>query len=181
MAVMKHLYGHRLSRREALRAAGTGAVALAATGWSGLSGAQPSGRIDIHHHWHPQPISDAFGGVSIGASWPGGEWTVDRALELMDRFGIATGILSVRNPRTRVSPSLCREVNELAARLIADHPDRFGALAFLPQFDFERAVEEAVFALDVLELDGVLLNPSVDNVYLGVPQLDPPDVGAGRA
>ena len=162
-----------LSRREAIKAAGSGIAALSAAGWAGLGLAQPSGRIDIHHHWHPPPIRDAFGGVSIGASWPGGDWTVDRALDLMDRFGIETGILSVRNPRTRVSVSLCREVNELAARLIADHPSRFGALAYLPQFDSERAVDEAVYALDELELDGISLNPSVDNVYLGVPELDP--------
>jgi predicted TIM-barrel fold metal-dependent hydrolase len=164
---------HCLSRREALKAAGRGVTALAAAGWTALGRTQPSGRIDIHHHWHPPPIRDAFGGLSLGASWPGGDWTIERALDLMDRFGIATGILSVRNPRTRVSASLCREVNELAARLIVDHPDRFGALAFIPQFDFERAVNEAVFALDELELDGVLLHPSVDNVYLGVPEFDP--------
>ncbi len=171
--LMNHLCEHRLSRRGALKAAGSGMAALIAAGWAELGGTQPSGRVDIHHHWHPPPIRDAFGGASIGASWPGGEWTVDRALDLMDRFGIATGVLSVRNPRSRVSAALCREVNELAARLIADHPGRFGAFAFLPQFDFERAVDEAVFALDTLELDGVLLHPSVDNVYLGEPELDP--------
>ena len=164
---------HRLSRREAMKAVAGGAVAVAAAGWTGFGRAKPAGRIDIHHHWHPPPIRDAFGGLSLGASWPSEEWTVEGALDLMDRFGIATGVLSVRNPRTRVSASLCRQVNELAARLIADHPGRFGALAFIPQFDFERAVDETVFALDELELDGVLLHPSVDNVYLGVPELDP--------
>ena len=43
----------------------------------------------------------------------------------------------------------------------------------VPQFDFEGAPAEAVYALDTLRLDGVQLNPSADNVYLGAPELDP--------
>ena len=164
-----------VTRRDALRFAGAGMAALAIAGWWAGPGRaqQTTGRIDIHHHWHPPPIRDAFGGLSMGASWPEADWTVEGALSLMDRFGVQTGILSTRNPRSRVSPPLCRQVNELAARLIADHPDRFGAFAMLPQFDFDRAVDEAVYALDTLELDGVLLNASVDNVYLGAPEHEP--------
>lgn len=152
-----------------------GASGLASLGFGGCVGAgraQVSGRIDIHHHWHPPPIADSFGGLSIGASWPGGEWTVERALGLMDRFGIQTGILSVRNPRMRVSVPLCREVNELAARIVDDNPERFGAFAMVPQFDFDAAAQEAAYALDTLGLDGVALNASVDNVYLGARELE---------
>ena len=163
-----------VTRRDALRYAGAGMGALATAGWWAPPGrAQATGRIDIHHHWHPPPIRDAFGGLSMGASWPDVDWTVDGALSLMDRFGIHTGILSPRNPRSQVSAPLCRQVNELAARLVADYPDRFGAFTMLPQFDVNRAVDEAVYALDTLELDGVLLNASVDNVYLGAPELEP--------
>ena len=43
----------------------------------------------------------------------------------------------------------------------------------LPQFDFERVAQEAAYALDTLQLDGIALNPSVDNVYLGVAELEP--------
>ena len=161
-----------LTRREALRLAGTGMAGLALAGWANAGRAQVSGRIDIHHHWHPPPITDAFGGLSIGASWPGGGWTVERAVSLMDRFGIQTGILSVRNPRERISAPMCREVNELAARIVGDDPVRFGAFAMLPQFDPDRAAEEAAYALDSLGLDGVALNASMDNVYLGAPELE---------
>ena len=162
-----------LTRREALSLAGSGMTGLVFSGWAGLGRTQtPEERIDIHHHWHPPPIEDAFGGLSIGASWPGGGWTVDRALSLLDRFGIQTGMLSVRNPRERISVQLCREVNELAARLVGDYPDRFGAFAMLPQFEPNAVAEEAIYALDDLGLDGVALNGSVDNVYLGSPELD---------
>ena len=163
-----------VTRRAALKFAGAGMTALATAGWwTGPGRAQASGPIDIHHHWHPPPIRDAFGGVSLGASWPEGDWTVEGALGLMDRFGIQTALLSTRNPRSRVSAPLCRQVNELAARLTADYPDRFGAFAMLPQFDFDGAVDEAAYALDTLELDGVALNASADNVCLGAPEFEP--------
>jgi predicted TIM-barrel fold metal-dependent hydrolase len=155
------------TRREALKLGGAAVTTLAAGRFGGLALAQSPGRIDVHHHWHPPVIASAFEGVNIGASWPGGEWSVAGALSLMDRFNIRTGILSVRNPRSRVSVASCREVNEAAARIVGDHGTRFGALAMLPQWDFDAAVEEAVYALDVLGLDGVGLNPSIDNTYLG--------------
>ena len=60
-----------LTRREVLSLAGSGMTGLALSGWAGLGHTQIPERIDIHHHWHPPPIEDAFGGLSIGASWPG--------------------------------------------------------------------------------------------------------------
>ncbi len=161
------------SRRQALKLCGTAAAALAMQRFSPIAAAQETGRIDVHHHWHPPSIRAAFEGVAIGSSWPGGEWTVPSAMSLMDRFDIRIGMLSVRNPRARISIEACREVNEAAARIVADHPTRFGALAFLPQYDFDAVAEEAVYALDELQLDGVGLNPSVDNHYLGAPEYDP--------
>jgi predicted TIM-barrel fold metal-dependent hydrolase len=160
------------TRRQLLKLAGVGATALAAQKLIPLAAAQEPGRIDVHHHWHPPAIRSAFEGVSIGSSWPGGEWNVNSALSLMDRFDIGTDMLSVRNPRTRVAVADCRIVNESAAELIANHPTRFGALAYLPQYDFDAAAAEAVFALDVLGLDGVALNPSIDNHYLGAPEYE---------
>ena len=162
-----------MTRRDALRMGGRGLLGFAMASLARPSLAQTMGRIDIHHHWHPPPITDAFQGVSIGDSWPGGEWTPERALALMDRFNIQTGILSTRNPRERVSGELCRRVNEAAARLVDTYPARFGALAMVPQFDVDAAAAEAEYALDTLGLDGVLLNPSADNRYLGAPELEP--------
>ena len=69
-----------LTRRQALRLTGSGLAGLAFSGWARPGLGQVAGRIDIHHHWHPPPIADAFGGLSIGASWPGGGWTVELSL-----------------------------------------------------------------------------------------------------
>jgi len=71
-------------------------------------------------------------------------------------------------------------INESAAEIIADHPTRFGALAYLPQYDIDAAAAEAVHALDALGLDGISLNPSSDNRYLGAPEYDPLMAELGR-
>jgi len=163
----------RITRRRALEIAGFGAATLAAQRMIPLASAQEGGRIDVHHHWHPPVIRAAFEGVNIGSSWPGGEWSVATALSLMDRFDIRTGLLSVRNPRARVTVDQCRAINESAAEIVADHPTRFGALAYLPQYDVDAAAAEAVYALEVLGLDGISLNPSVDRRYLGAPDYEP--------
>lgn len=160
------------SRRKALQVLGAGTAALAMRQFAAPAAAQTRGRIDVHHHWHPPVIRDAFEGVAIGSSWPGGEWNVTSALGLMDRFDIRMAMLSVRNPRARITVAQCRQVNEAAARIVADYPARFGALAFLPQYDFDAVVAEAVHALDELALDGIGLNPSIDNTYLGAPEYD---------
>ncbi len=169
-----------LSRRRAIKLATAGAITLAAQRFAPVTSAQETGRIDVHHHWHPPVIRDAFQGVNIGSSWPGGEWNVDTALSLMDRFDIRTGLLSVRNPRARVTVEQCRAINDSAAEIVADHPTRFGALTYLPQYDIDAATAEAVRALDELELDGISLNPSVDRRYLGAPEYEPLMAELGR-
>jgi len=161
------------TRRDVLRFGSLGIAGLVAARLTRSALAQTTSRIDIHHHWHPPVITDSFQGASIGDSWIGGAWTPEKALVLMDRFNIQTGILSVRNPRERVSPDLCRQVNESAAHLVQMYPTRFGAFAMVPQFDVDAAAEEAIYALDALHLDGVLLNPSVDNRYLGAGEFEP--------
>ena len=161
-----------LSRREALKLTIAATAGLAAAPLMPPVMAQTAGRIDVHHHWHPPVIRPAFGDLSIGSSWPGGEWSVPSALGLMDRFGLRIAMLSVRNPRMRVSVADCRRVNEAAADVVTEHPTRFGALAYVPQYDLDAVVEETVHALDALGLDGVGLNPSVDNRYLGSSDYD---------
>jgi hypothetical protein len=62
---------------------------------------------------------------------------------------------------------LARRCNELAAELIRDRPDRFGGFACLPLPDVDGALAELAYALDDLQLDGVLLFGNARGVYLG--------------
>src|SRR2546427_474162 len=82
---------------------------------------------------------------------------------VMDSNGIATSVVSISAPGVyfekdlQLAKELSRQTNEICARLIADHPHRFGAFATLPVPDVEAALEELQYAFDVLQLDGVIL------------------------
>jgi 6-methylsalicylate decarboxylase len=62
---------------------------------------------------------------------------------------------------------LARRCNELAAELIRDRPGRFGGFACLPLPDVDGALAALAYALDDLQLDGVLLFSNARGVYLG--------------
>ena len=97
---------------------------------------------------------------------------------MMDRQGIATAVTSVSAPGVHfgddaAARDLARRCNELSAKLVADHPTRFGAFAVLPLPDVKGALLELEHALDVLRLDGVvLLGSQSDGRYLGDPRFD---------
>ncbi|TDD27064.1 amidohydrolase [Kribbella turkmenica] len=108
--------------------------------------------------------------------WP--TWTVRKQLDLMDRNGIATALLSISSPgvhfgddfRARV---LARRVNESAAELGRDHDGRFGFFASLPLPDVGGALVELQYAYDVLHADGVVLMSNAGGSYPGEPSWEP--------
>jgi predicted TIM-barrel fold metal-dependent hydrolase len=137
-------------------------------------------RIDVHFHYlspeYREQMIDAVGGWPDG--FPAPHWSADGALAMMDRVGIATGMLSVSSPgihfgndaKARV---LARSVNEFAARTIGEHRGRFGGFASLPLPDVDGALQEIAYALDTLKLDGVVMLTNFNGVYLGDKRLDP--------
>jgi predicted TIM-barrel fold metal-dependent hydrolase len=136
-------------------------------------------RIDVHHHIMPSWYVEEA--KSMGAKDGGGvefpAWTVESGLALMDRKGIKTAITSIATPGVHFGDdakarSLARRANEFSARLVADHPDRFGAFAVLPLPDVDGALEELAYATDTLKLDGVTLLTSTNDRYLGNPAYD---------
>jgi predicted TIM-barrel fold metal-dependent hydrolase len=95
----------------------------------------------------------------------------------MDRYAIATAITSISEPGIyfgdkAFATDLARRCNEYSAQLIRDYPRRFGALAILPLPDIDASLRELEYALDTLNLDGVVLLSSVDGRYLGDPLFD---------
>ena len=137
-------------------------------------------RIDVHHHVLPPEYVAALArfGVSGGGGVAFPRWDAASTLEMMDRQGIATAVTSVSAPGVHfgddgAARSLARRCNELSARLVADHPTRFGAFAVLTLPDVKGALLELEHALDVLGLDGVVLLASQsDGRYLGDPLFD---------
>ena len=138
--------------------------------------AQPD-RVDVHHHILPAVYTGALAKLGItgggGVQFPA--WDPASALAMLDRQGIATAVTSISAPGIHfgddaAARDLARRCNELSAKLVADHPTRFGAFAVLPLPDVKGALLEAEYALDVLRLDGVvLLGSQSDGRYLGDP------------
>ena len=139
-----------------------------------------SNRIDVHFHYlspeYREKMIDAVGGSPDGFAAP--QWSAEAALAMMDRMGIATGMLSVSSPGVHFGNDakarvLARSVNEFAARTMTDHRGRFGGFASLPLPDVDGALEEIAYALDTLKLDGVVMLTNFNGVYLGDKRLDP--------
>jgi predicted TIM-barrel fold metal-dependent hydrolase len=136
-------------------------------------------RIDVHQHLLPpayRQLLDDRGLTSGG--WPTPDWDPDSAIAMMDRRSIATGVLSISAPGTHLGDdtearTLARDVNEYVAELVRNRPDRFGQFASIPLPDVDGAVAEAVYALDELHADGVVLMSNAHGRYLGDKAFEP--------
>ncbi|GGZ24035.1 amidohydrolase [Streptomyces nitrosporeus] len=147
-----------------------------------------TGLIDVHAHF----VTDSYVRRARAAghelpdgvpAWP--TWSAAAHLELMDRGGIDTAVLSVSSPGVHfgdpaAARALAREVNEDGAETVRGHPGRFGLFASLPLPDVDASLAEAEYALDVLGADGVVLETNSHGVYLGDPRLEPLFAELGR-
>jgi 6-methylsalicylate decarboxylase len=166
-----------LGRRDVL-------AAFAATLVAGAVKSAPAGaadtkpqRIDVHHHLSPPTYIAAANANHVGEA-PMKSWTVDKSLDDMDKAGVVTAILSITTPGVNFTSgeaarTLSRECNEYAARIIADHPGRFGSFAMVPLTDTDGALREIEYALDTLKADGIGLLTSYGDKWLGHPSFLP--------
>lgn len=141
------------------------------------SGPVSSGWIDVHHHFAPPAYSEGLEKRNLTPA-PMAGWSPQRALEDMDRAGIARAMNSIVGPGVwfedaPLARRLARDANEYAARLVADHPGRFGSLATLTLPDIEGSLRELEYALDVLKADGIMMWTSYGDKWLGDPLFAP--------
>src|SRR5262249_44708676 len=105
-----------------------------------------------------------------GAAPP--KWSPELSLEDMDKNGIATAILSQVQPgvwdgsNVEEARKLARELNDYAAKMIADHPGRFGLFAVISPPHVDGSLKEIEYAFDTLHADGVGLLSSYQDKYL---------------
>ena len=152
--------------RETLRSARTPAAVPA----------QPH-RIDVHHHFSSPGFIAAITAQKTGQRALM-EWTPAKAIEAMDKGGVATSLVSISEPGVWfgdnvAARALARECNEYGARLIADHPGRFGLFATLPIPDVDGALREIEYSFETLKTDGACLLTSYQGKYLGDPAFAP--------
>jgi len=136
-------------------------------------------RTDVHHHILPQEYVTALAGVGVTnvgrVAFP--KWSIETTLAMMDRQGIATALTSFSAPGVyfgdlAFARTLARRCNEISARLVSDHPHRFGAFAVVPLPDVDAALREVEYALDTLKFDGIVLLASIGDQYQGDPEFD---------
>jgi len=96
--------------------------------------------VDVHAHF----LTDAYVVAARAAGhihpdgmagWP--PWSAGEHLRLMDRWRVATAMLSISSPGTHFGDDaaarrLTREVNEAGAAISRAYPGRFGHFASLP-------------------------------------------------
>jgi len=164
-----------LSRRDFLAgvAAVTGSAALPAQ-----SPAPNPRRLDIHHHfgtpaWIKMTNDKKSQGYQI---WQ--PYTPAKAIEDMDRGGVAVSLLSVTTPGIwfgdkEETRRLARELNDYGARMVSDYKGRFGLFAVLPLPDVEASLREIEYAFGTLKADGIGLLTSYGNRWHGDAEFAP--------
>ena len=137
-------------------------------------------RIDIHHHYAPPTWlrSEVVASAASGAGGNFNDWSPQRVIEQMDRSGIHKAMLSITTPGiafgdVAATRRLARECNEFAARMVADHPGRFGVFLVLPLPDIDGSLEEVAYGIETLHADGIGLFTNHDSKWLGDPFFAP--------
>jgi 6-methylsalicylate decarboxylase len=167
----------RLPRREFLvgAAATAAGILLPVRGSMGQVAAATPGKLDIHHHFGPPTWCSFLSAKGLlYPAWAG--WTPARSVEELDSAGVAKAYISITYPGIWLGENvvpidatrrLARECNDYGAKMVADHPGRFGLFAVLPLPDVEGSLREIAYAFDTLKAEGVGVLTSYGDKWLG--------------
>ena len=165
-----------VSRREFLAGAASAAAVSVSSVPTVLAQAAPH-RIDVHHHIVPPSWLNAMD--IIGRTNPPlAHWSVQKAIDDMDKGGVATSITSPTAPQvatlgTPIAVKIARESNEYSKKLESDHKGRFGTFAMLPLPHINESLKEIEYAFDTLKVDGVGIMTNYGDKWLGYSYFDP--------
>jgi predicted TIM-barrel fold metal-dependent hydrolase len=159
-------------------------AAAAAAGTVGAAQPLPAPSIiDTHHHFFPPQYLEPLAEWNDKAGVPGQTpiqraWTVNRAIDDMDRNGVATAVLSISTPgiwfgEAEAARKLARICNDYGAEMARAHPGRFGLFASVPMPDVDGTLREIEYAFDVLKADGIGFMTSYGDKWPGDPMFTP--------
>jgi predicted TIM-barrel fold metal-dependent hydrolase len=175
-----------MNRRSALFGMAAAGITCACCGARAQTAAPSSStpyRIDTHHHILPPAwLAEERDRVLYASQGAPAElidkWSPQRAIDDMDKSGVATAIVSISTPGVYLGDvaqgrRLARACNEYGADLIKKNPGRFGMFAAIPLPDIEGSMKEIEYALDVLKLHGVGFMTSYGDKWPGDPAFFP--------
>jgi len=96
----------------------------------------------------------------------------------MDEAGITMQVLSSSGPGADLVDgaegiAFARDINNVLAKAVATHPDRFGGFAHLPMRSPQAAADELERAVRDLGFRGALINGMTEDRFLDDPRFDP--------
>jgi predicted TIM-barrel fold metal-dependent hydrolase len=139
------------------------------------------------HFAVPELIRKIDPGAIVRRGFPVGRWKgpdkqladlgADRLAE-MDRSGVTVQVLSASGPGADLVEGaegvlLARQMNDVLARAIAEHPDRFAGFAHLPMCSPQAAADELERAVGELGFCGALINGMTQDCFLDDARFDP--------
>ena len=167
----------RSSRRQFL--AGLGAAGAAAMLSAPAVHAQTTKTlIDTHHHFYPPSY------LAQQKEWEGArkippysgvfDWTPARDIEMMDKNGIRTAVVSLASTPglwfdagAENAAKTARVCQDFAAEMQRDHLGRYGVFAPLSMMDMDVTLKEIEYVFDTLKADGVNLQTNYGDKWLG--------------
>src|SRR5215469_810064 len=165
-----------VSRRNFL--AGAGAIGAASLLPGRTARAQGSRVIDTHHHFYPPGYQKAWMDWEDARKIPHFAtqvgWSVDKAVEELDKNGVSVGVLSIAStPGTwfnldpAAAAAMVRTCQDFAAEMVRDRKGRFGLFAPLSMLDTDTTLKEIEYVFDTLHADGVGLQTNYGDKWLG--------------
>ena len=106
-------------------------------------------------------------------------WDPERALGIMDQYGIDMAIGCLSEPGVYFdgdlewARELARMYNEYCADLVKKYPDKFRCMGTLPMPSVNYSIEEVDYIFDTLKLSAVVMLSNIQGTYLGDPAYDP--------
>jgi 6-methylsalicylate decarboxylase len=172
-----HAEHHRSSRREFLAAASAVCAASFTISRHAVA-ADGSKLIDTHHHFYPPTYQKAWAdwedqrkiphfGVQLA-------WSREQDIEAMDKNGVTTSVLSLASTPgiwfdagAQAAHDMARLCCDFAAEMVRDKPARYALFAPLSMLDIDATLKEIEYALDTLKADGINLQTSYGDKWLG--------------
>jgi 6-methylsalicylate decarboxylase len=172
-----------VSRRQFLT--GIGAAGAATIFPAPAVRSQPASElIDTHHHFYPPSYQQTWKEWEAARkipAFPGVfDWTPAKSVELMDKNGIRTAVVSLASTPglwfdagAEAAGKTARICQDFAAEMRRDYPGRFGVFAPLSMMDMDLTLKEIEYVFDVLKVDGINLQTNYGDKWLGDPLYKP--------